>query len=569
MKQLRWQILIVIVALGAITVLLFSQKPVVTETIFEVPEPVAGGNYTEALIGEYVRLNPVLDFYNSADRDVDRLIFSSLMRFDATGLAQTDLAESLGISRDGTVYNVSLNPNALWHDGEPVTTADVAFTVDLLRSPELPIPDDLLHMWEDIEVVMLDDYLVQFRLPEPFSPFLDYLTFGILPVHILGDLTPEELIDSSFSMSPVGSGPYQFRQMIVEDGEITGIALSAFEDYYGGRPFIDEISFRYYPDDVAGLAAYRAGEVQGIGRITPEAFGDTSLDADLNLYTGRLPRLSIIFLNLDNPDVPFFQDVDIRRALLMGINRQRLIDRALSGQAAIADGPILPNTWAYFDDIQRIPYNAEEALKIIKQAGFTIPAEGGTTRESEDGVRLAFKLVHPDTTEHTTLAELIKQNWLDLDIDVELISVPYEALIEDYLEPRLYDAALVDISLSRTPDPDPYPFWHQTQAANGQNYSMWNDRQASEYMEQARIIVDPAERARLYRNFQVRFSNELPALPLYHPMYTYAVNEQVQGVRMGPLFDSSDRFNSIQSWYLFFETVSGFEENETPQPSDN
>lgn len=569
MKQLRWQILIVLVAMGAIAVLLFSQKPVVTETIFDVPEPVAGGKYTEALIGEYVRLNPVLDFYNSADRDVDRLIFSSLMRFDATGLAQTDLAESLGISRDGTVYNVSLNPEALWHDGEPVTADDVAFTVDLLRSPELPIPDDLLRMWEDIEVVVLDDYLVQFRLPEPFSPFLDYLTFGILPVHLLGELTPEDIIDSSFNMSPVGSGPYQFRQMIVEDGEITGVALSAFEDYYGGRPFIDEISFRYYPDDVAGLEAYRAGEVQGIGRITPEAFGDTSLDADLNLYTGRLPRLSIIFLNLDNPDVPFFQDVDIRRALLMGINRQRLIDRALSGQAAIADGPILPNTWAYFDDIQRIPYNAEEALRIIRQAGFTIPAEGGTTRESEDGVRLAFKLVHPDTPEHTALAELIKQNWGDLDIDVELISVPYEALIEDYLEPRLYDAALVDISLSRTPDPDPYPFWHQTQAANGQNFAMWNDRQASEYLEQARIIVDPAERARLYRNFQVRFSNELPALPLYHPMYTYAVNEQVQGVRMGPLFDSSDRFNNIQSWYLFFETESGFDESETPQPTDN
>jgi peptide/nickel transport system substrate-binding protein len=98
---------------------------------------------------------------------------------------------------------------------------------------------------------------------------------------------------------------------------------------------------------------------------------------------------------------------------------------------------------------------------------------------------------------------------------------------------------------------------------------MWNDRQASEYLEQARIIVDPAERARLYRNFQVRYTNELPALPLYHPMYTYAVNEQVQGVRMGPLFDSSDRFNNIQSWYLFFETVSGFEENGTPQPTDN
>ncbi|MFC1996827.1 ABC transporter substrate-binding protein, partial [Chloroflexota bacterium] len=369
MKRLRWQIVIVILALGAIAVLLFSQKPVVTEAPYEEPEPVAGGAYTEALIGELVRLNPVLDFYNAADRDVDRLIFSSLVRFDATGLAQADLAESWGISRDGTVYNVSLNPDAVWHDGKPVTAVDVVYTVDLLRSQELPIPDDVLHMWEDIEVEVLDDHWVQFRLPEPFSPFLDYLTFGILPFHILGELTPDELVDDPFNLSPIGSGPYRFDRMIVEDSEIAGVTLLAHEDHHFGRPFIDEITFRYYPDDVSALEAYRDGETQGIGRIAPKAFGDTSIDSDLNLYTGRLPRLSMIFLNLDNPETPFFQDVEIRRALLMGINRQRLIDRVLDGQAAIADGPILPNTWAHYEGVERVPYSAEEALKIIKNAG--------------------------------------------------------------------------------------------------------------------------------------------------------------------------------------------------------
>jgi peptide/nickel transport system substrate-binding protein len=565
MKRLRWQLLIVVLALVAIAVLLFSQKPVV-ETVSEVPEPVAGGAYTEALIGEFSRFNPVLDFYNSVDRDVDRLIFSSLIRFDATGLAQSDLAESWGISRDGTVYNVSLNPNARWHDGEPLTAADVVFTVDLLRSPELPIPDDLLRLWEDVEVEALDDYTLQFRLPEPFAPFLDYLTFGILPAHLLEGLTPDELIDAPFNLAPIGSGPYRFETMIVEGDQITGVSLSAFEDYYNGRSFIDEINFRYFADSAAALEAYRAEEIQGISQLTPEAFEGTSLDERLNLYTGRLPKLSIIFLNLDNPNVPFFQDANIRRALLMGLNRQRMINHVLDGQAAIADGPILPNTWAYYDGIQRVPYDPEQAVKIIKEAGYTFPAEGGTTRVNEDGESLSFTLVHPDTPEHTALAELIQENWQELGVEVKLSAVPYDDLIDGYLETRIYQAALVDISLARTPDPDPYPFWHQTQAASGQNYSMWNDRQASEYLEQARIIVDPAERARLYRNFQVRFSNELPSLPLYLPMYTYAVDQQVQGVRMGPLFDTSDRFATITSWYLFSETGTVVQETETPSP---
>jgi peptide/nickel transport system substrate-binding protein len=388
----------------------------------------------------------------------------------------------------------------------------------------------------------------------------------VLPAHLLADLTPEELIDATFNLAPVGSGPYQFGFTIVEDGQIAGVALTAFEAHHGGRAFIDEINFRYYPDDIAALEAYRNAEIQGISRITPETLGSSSPPPGLNLYTGRLPRLSMIFLNLDNPEMPFFQDTSIRRALLMGLNRQRLIDRVLTGQAAIADGPILPNTWAYYDGIERIPYNPEQALTMIKEAGYTFPAEGGSARVNEEGIAFDFTLVHPDTEQHTALAELIQRNWTDLGINVELQAVPYEELIEDYLEPRLYEAALVDISLSRTPDPDPYPFWHQTQAANGQNYSMWNDRQASEYLEQARIIVDPLERERLYHNFQVRFTNEMPALPLYHPMYTYAVDEQVQGVRMGPLFDPSDRFATVMTWYLFFEVGTGVEETTEPTP---
>jgi peptide/nickel transport system substrate-binding protein len=86
---------------------------------------------------------------------------------------------------------------------------------------------------------------------------------------------------------------------------------------------------------------------------------------------------------------------------------------------------------------------------------------------------------------------------------------------------------------------------------------MWNDRQASEYLEQARIVVDPAERERLYKNFQVRFMDQLPALPLYYPMYTYGVSEEVKGVRIGPIFDPADRLNTLEEWYFFSEIPGG------------
>jgi peptide/nickel transport system substrate-binding protein len=477
-----------------------------------------------------------------------------LVHFDDRGLPQPELAESWGISRDATVYNFSLRENARWHDGENVTTADVVFTIEMMRSSDLPTPADIRAMWETIEVAALDEYTIQFRLPEPFAPFLDYLTFGLLPAHYFEGLTPAELIDDPFNLSPIGSGPYQFDNFLVEDGEIVGVSLSAFSDYFEGRPFINQIIFRYFPDDLSALEAYREGEVQGISRITPTALPDALKEEDLSLYSGRLPELTMIFFNLDNPRAPFFQNVDLRRALLMGLNRQWMIDNLLDGQAAIADGPIFPNTWAFYEGISRIEFNPEEAARIIREAGYTIPAEGGEIRANEDGF-FSFTLLHPDEESHTKIAESIQEHWSGLGIGVTLEPVPYDDLVAEHLDTRTYQAALVDLNFSRSPDPDPYPFWHQTQAVNGQNYAMWNDRQASEYLEQARIIVDPAERTRLYRNFQVRFFQQLPALPMFYPMFTFGVDTDVQGVRTGPMFEPDDRFAHITEWFLFSERI--------------
>ncbi|MBN1667205.1 MAG: peptide ABC transporter substrate-binding protein [Anaerolineales bacterium] len=564
MKRLRWQILIVVLALVAIAILLASQQTPATVQTFE-PEPVSGGIYREALIGSLGRLNPVLDFNNQADRDIDRLLYDSLIRFDDRGLAQAGLAESWGISRDGTIYNFSLRRDARWHDGQPITSADVVFTIELLRSPDLPVPPELRGFWQELEVIALDDYTFQIQLPEPFSPLLDYLAFGLLPEHILGDLSPAGLVDADFNLEPVGSGPYRFDYWLVEQEQIVGVVLAANADYYLGSPFIDQFIFRYFADASAAFAAYQAGEVQGISQVTAEILTAALQEPELNFYTGRLPETSMIFFNLDHPELPFFQDASIRRAFLLGLNRQAMIDRFLNGQATIADGPILPNTWAYFEGIVRLPYDPDQAIEILKQAGYSIPASGGTVRAYEE-FELSFTLLHPDDALHTAMAEQIQGSWQAIGVAVRLQALPYDELVSDHLEPRLFHAVLIDLSLMRTPDPDPYPFWHQTQATAGQNYALWNDRQASEYLEQARIIVDPLERTRLYRNFQVRFVNEMPALPLFYPMYTYAVGSEVQGIGFGPLFDPSDRFKDVHQWFLYSEQVVVEIETPVSQP---
>lgn len=484
LRKLRWPLLIVLLALVAIGFLLTSRQPEL-KPVEPVVLPATGGVYAEGLIGSMLRLNPLLDYYNNVDRDVDRLLFSGLVRFDDRGLPQGDLANSWGISRDGMVYNFSIRQTAKWHDGTPVTSDDVVFTIERMREDDSPLPDDLRAFWKQVVIKRLDEKSLQFRLPESFAPFLDYLTFGIVPEHLLGDLSLSQIIDSPYNLQPVGSGPYRFNQLVVEGGKVVGLVLSANKDFYGKIPFIEQIAFRYYPDGQSALTAYKQGEIQGINTVPVDILQEALQIPDLNIFTSRLPELTLVFLNLNNPQVGFLKDALVRRALLTAINRQWLIDRLLGGQAIIADGPIFPGTWAYYDGIEHLGYDSDEAVNLLKQAGYTIPAEGGSVRKNADGVALSLELAYPDDGVYKSLAEAISRDWEKIGLDVTLKPQSYDELIAN-LDQRIYQAALVNLNLVRSPDPDPYPFWHQTQISGGQNYAQWDDRQASEFLEQAR-----------------------------------------------------------------------------------
>jgi peptide/nickel transport system substrate-binding protein len=545
MKKLRWQIIIAVIALGAIAILLVGQKSPID---IIVPEPTTGGVYVEGLVGTPSRFNPLLDYNNQVDRDITRLIFSSLIRFDSLGNPQPDLAETFGVSVTAEIFNITLRENALWHDGTPVTTEDVLFTVNLMRNAEMPIPADLRELWNSVDVIALDALNLQFRLKEPFSPFLDYLSFGILPKHILSGKSPQEIINDSFNLAPVGTGPYRFVELRTESGLITGVVLQAFEDYYLRPPWIEEFVFRFYPDTATLLEAYRNGHILGMGYIDPFSFGAVLSEPDLNVYTSRLPQLSIILFNLDHDEKPFFADLEFRKALMMGLNRSWMVDQALNGQAMVAHGVIFPGTWAYYEEVKHYEYNPEEAIEILREAGYNLPPNG-TVRE-KDSMQIGFNLVFPNTERHALLAQIIQVYWANIGIFVNIIPVDYESLLRDFLDPRSYDAALIDLTFTRSPDPDPYPFWHQAMITGGQNYSKWDDRRASEYLERARVTPDRFERTRLYRNFQVHFSRELPALPLFYPMFNYAVDNEVLGIQLGPIYDPHDRFATVLDWFL-------------------
>ena len=565
MRNIRWQFLIAIGGMILVIGLLLGQSPDVDNA---TPLPVRGGSYSEALVGQIVRLNPVLDFFNQVDRDIDRLLFTGLVRFDTRGQPVPDLAESWAVSADATLYTFTLRSNALWHDGAPVTADDVIFTFSKLQDADFPGPADLHSLWQQINIVKLSDLTVQFQLPEPYAPFFDYVALGLLPDHLLRGVSAADLIDHPFNLEPIGTGPFRLDRFLAQDGEPGGVSLVAFDDFYGQAPYLERVEFRTYPSNQEAMDAYLAGAVQGISQLDISTLATALQTPGLDVHATMLPRVSVVFLNLRHPEKAFFTDKRIRQALLLATNRQWIVDQLLDGQGVLAAGPILPWSWAFAAELEPAPFDPGQAERLLDAAGWVLPtgAAPGAAEyvRSKDEVPLAFELLHASDPLHTQAAQALQTNWAAVGVQVTLVPVDGEALLSEHLQPRDYQAALTDLNLSRYPDPDPYPFWHDSQIETGQNYGGFDDRNSSIWLEQARTTPDFGRRADLYASFQHRFQDQVPALLLYYPVHDLALSASIQGVSIGPMFDASDRFNGIAGWYLQARRGVGAESTTSP-----
>jgi peptide/nickel transport system substrate-binding protein len=516
---------------------------------------VHGGSYAEGVVGSYSRLNPLLDRGNQVDRDINRLLYGSLVRFNSFGYAVPELAEGYAVSADATLYNFTIREDAFWHDGVPVTANDVIYTFSKFSEEEFPAPEDFKQLWSEVQLVKLDEKNVQFQLPEGFAPFMDYMTVGLLPDHLLRGVDSEALINHPFNLEPVGSGPFRFEGFQRDESdEVIGVSLTAFEDYALGEPFLERVEFRFFDDSEAALQAFADGEVDGIGQVSDDILDSVLTQPDLNLHSVRSPSTAVVFLNTQHSDKDYLADKEFRQALMMAVDRERMIGELLGGQGILAAGPILPGNWAYAPNLEPLPFSVAGAEELLAGQGWEVPT--GIPRGSAEYVRsngdsqLSLQLAHSDDPLHTSVAQMLQSSWQGVGIEVDLVSLPPKMLLSDMLIPREFEAVLTELDASQVADPDPYSFWHDSQSEAGQNFSGFEDRNISIWLEQARVTPNQDRRQELYRDFQFRFRDQAPALMLYHPVFNYAISSDVQGASVGPVHDPSDRFANIKDWFL-------------------
>ena len=540
-RHLRWQAILTFT--GIAMTMAFLGFLSFSRTTITVPD--VGGSYTEGITGNLQFINPLLAQYNQVDQDLSALIFNGLTRFDGQGNLEPDLAESWSMSADGLAYLFKIRQDVRWQDNEPFTVDDVLFTISLMQDPDFPGVPGLNHLWQSVSTEKLDDYTIRFTLPEPLPTFADFTTIGLLPEHLLRNTPARDLLNHPFNLKPVGTGPFKLDEVTAEFAR-----LSVNPFYAGPKPRLARLELRFYPNIQETIAAYQAGEIQGISSIPPYTLPEVQNLESLHLYTARLSSYAIIYLNLQAPEsAPFFQEVEVRQALLYALDRQAIIDQGLYGQGLTANGPIRPWSWAYNPEQTFATFDPTQANELLNEAGW-IDSDGDGIRDKR-GRPLAFSLLSSDDPDRINVAEVVKEQWAQVGVSVTIEAVT--AGLGERLAQHNFQAALAEVLLAG--DPDPYPFWHLTQIEGGQNYAGWNHDQASLLLEQARPVTDRGRRNDFYFEFQRIFAEEVPSIILFHPVYTYGVSRDVFGVQLAPMTNPSERFRTLADWYVLTRRV--------------
>jgi peptide/nickel transport system substrate-binding protein len=553
--NLRWQILLAVIALGLVFALLSFEAQTTglwqAPGLCSMPVPTTGGTFVEGVLGAPQTLNPLLADTYPVDQELNSLIYDGLTRYGDQGLLEAALAESWSVSDDGLTVTFELRPDGIWHDGEPVTAVDVVFTYGLLQAEDYPGPAAVGELWQSVNIQQIDDLTVAFTLPEPYAPFLDATTRGILPAHLLDGETAVSLQTSAFNKAPVGTGPFMVDESV--DWQENGrLRLLPNPNTWPQGVNIAALEFQFFPDEESLLNAFQNNTIHAINRVSDSALPLLAAQPEARLFTAPDNRYTILLFNLDQPPSGLPANPSGRQALVYALDRPAVIGEALNGQGIPLEGPYLPTSWAYNPGLLT-PYNYDgaAAAAALDAAGWLLP-EGGSVRQ-KDGAPLLINLLTLDTPANRSLATVIGEQWNRAGVNAQITLAANVADLRQQLAVGAFDAALVEFAPPG--DPDLYDFWSQEAVVRGSNYAAWNNRKASEALEFGRQTWPVEERRPFYDTFQRFYNQDLPALTVFQHVYTYALSPEVNEAEIGLITQPRDRYQTLAQWFLLYRDV--------------
>lgn len=522
--------------------------------IFKRPEFFAGasGFYTEGLINERpTMINSVYADLADANRDVSSLVFSGLTRYDPEVKAFVKDLADVAIDEAGTTYTFTLRDDVLWQDGEPLTAEDVYYTFhDVIQHPEFQNPV-LKANFEGVEITMVDDRTITFKLTKPNSFFITNLSVGILPEHILGGVPVAELPQSSFNLHPIGTGPYKVDSPLelMNDGR-QRVLLTLNENYYGEKPQIQNIRFHIYPDDES--MKKEVGTLNIIAKAPRLVQEEARKDSRFDFLHYELPQYTAVFMNMKSE---ILQKDKVRIALQKAIDKEQLL--ALFDDKMRVDTPIMElvedqEEWLYQP-------NLEEAQGALFDSGYKMDEDNPDDpyRKNSDGenlklVLLVRQLNNPVAAEDTKkTVDFLVESWKAAGVEVEAQYEPVDSF-SSRIQSRDYDLLITGESLGY--NLDTYSYWHSSQTGeNGLNLSNYGSFAVDALIEKVRDTFDTEEKQELVEQMAEELATDVPAIFLYRPSYTFVTDDKVKGISLENWAHPSDRFADIAEWCIACE----------------
>jgi len=434
---------------------------------------------------------------------IGNLIYNSLLRADEKMRLVTELAESW--RRIGTqTYQFHLRSNVKFHDGRPLTAADVKYTFESVLDPANRSPKRaLLKPLQTIELA--GPHLLRFHLKEPHAPFVEQFTLGIVPQRSPPDTRP-----------PPGSGPFMLES--VEPGE--EITLKGNPAYWESQPSLAGVVFKIVPDAMVRALEFKQGAVDFMQNdLEPDMLPWLKNLADTEVSAHQGTTFQYLGINLTHP---ILRKLEVRQALAHAIDRESIIRHLLKGAAVAANGLISPLNEAYDDSVRVWSYNPAKAKQLLDQAGFPDPDGDGPMPR----FRLSYKTTNLDLRRR--IAEALKEQLLQVGIELEIRSYEWGTFFSDVKKGNfhLYSLAWVGVG-----DPDiQYQIFHSASVPpNGDNRGHYANPQVDRLLDQGRITLEPSARKRIYGEAQRLIAEDLPYVPLWWQKNIIAKRTNIHG----------------------------------------
>jgi peptide/nickel transport system substrate-binding protein len=469
-----------------------------------------GGTLTVAVADNPQVMNP-LYANDRVTLTIQQALYAPLYSLKEGGEKNFVLAESFEPSEDQLTWTLKLKDNLKWHDGEKITADDIVFTINSIldEKQNSSIRGSLVFNGKPLVAEKVDDLTVKFTLPQVSASFEGALNdFFPIPQHVFEK--EADLMKSEKNQSPVGSGPFKFKEFKTDEY----VLLERFDDYFAGKAKLDQLVYRVVKDPNTANISLQKGEVN-MRLIDPQDYKKLNDTGKFDMHQFPEGRLFYMAFNLKSEAV---QKLELRQAVAHALDKDELIQSAfVSSEFAEPAASILtPDTMHHTQDVTKYDYNQDTAKELLKKGGIK---EGHTLR-----------VIYANNNKiMESLALYTQQKLQEIGLKVELTPMDPSAYGQKTLDMATTDYDISYGGYIMGPEPDVYKTLFQSDAAY--NFARYKNADFDKLWDQAAVETDKAKRADLYKQIQETVAQDVPYLPLAYPKATLAVDKKFGGIK--------------------------------------